>query len=890
MGYLGRTPTPSPIDASDIPTNSIDASKIVDGSIELAEIADNSITDAKLNSSKLDGIEASADVTDTVNVTAAGALMDSEVTNLAQVKAFDTTDYATAAQGTTADAALPLAGGTITGDLAIDGDTTLAAYNNTSAITGNAVDVFIYDTSNDSDGGAWRKRTQATSWYNETLNTSTRGSRKEFPSVAVIVATTTTVTIYDGDDPDMPMWMVFNVLNMNGSTVSSSVFMTNGDLYIGRNIGVYRANLLSDKISNFTINGENPHRYQTDISLRSEAANGTTPDASRAIVNNAANDVAMTVLPNAPIDSTTGLPIPTIAVATDGGVSVIKDDGSVVDITFSSEGFVGRVAFIGDKIRLGGGSQNYIQYAERMYDIPTSDTALGAMYVNDSSALNVYFASSMATNSAFNADMFYNGTTSNKSYAVKNAIGSSTKGLTHIIDNPTDATKGLMAYSTSTYNSGYMTGDIKGAWNVDTDVTTLGTSSDPVVGQNLISNGTFSSDTSGWTIIHHAERSTHNVASGYFHVEGNSSADSAWNASFLMSNGTVSSGAKYQISFDIRSNVAMNTSSSGAGHASWVELGGTFTAFSNVSSTGGSWVTRTFIATAGSANSGAAELRFGQDAPDISTGKYVDIDNVSIKVLGIPDRSVNANGLAVHGTPIVSAVATGAELKCISGFSASNYLEQPYNSDLDFGTGDFSFMGWVNLTGDDESVFDRGNGTSSANRLQLHIYNNTLRMVTAGTTIIAGGSVADGVWSHFSFKRQSGVGTCSLNGVTVASGTCTDNVSGDFPTKVGVSHALAGPMSGSLALLRISATAPTAAQIKEIYEAEKPLFQENAKCTLNGTSDAVQCLAYDDSTELLHVGTSGGRSTFQGLRRVDETATNTTEISAQGGMIIEETA
>jgi hypothetical protein len=54
---------------------------------------------------KLDGIEANADVTDTTNVTAAGALMDSEVTNLADVKAFDTSDYATAAQGAKADSA-----------------------------------------------------------------------------------------------------------------------------------------------------------------------------------------------------------------------------------------------------------------------------------------------------------------------------------------------------------------------------------------------------------------------------------------------------------------------------------------------------------------------------------------------------------------------------------------------------------------------------------------------------------------------------------------------------------------------------------------------------------------------------------------------------------------
>ena len=58
------------------------------------------------------------------------------------------------------------------------------------------------------------------------------------------------------------------------------------------------------------------------------------------------------MLPNAPIDSATGLPIPTIAVATDGGVSVIKDDGTVVQkevtdsvtdvakVEFTNDGFL----------------------------------------------------------------------------------------------------------------------------------------------------------------------------------------------------------------------------------------------------------------------------------------------------------------------------------------------------------------------------------------------------------------------------------------------------------------------------------------------------------------------------------------------------------------------
>ncbi|MDB4339222.1 hypothetical protein N9992_00175 [bacterium] len=90
---------------------------IGDGSslTSLPSQTDNNFTTTLKN--KLDGISTSADVTDATTVAAAGALMDSEVTNLAQVKAFDSSDYATAAQGTKADNALPKAGGTMTGTL-----------------------------------------------------------------------------------------------------------------------------------------------------------------------------------------------------------------------------------------------------------------------------------------------------------------------------------------------------------------------------------------------------------------------------------------------------------------------------------------------------------------------------------------------------------------------------------------------------------------------------------------------------------------------------------------------------------------------------------------------------------------------------------------------------
>ena len=87
---------------------------------------------------KLDGIEALADVTDTANVSAAGALMESEVTNLAQVKAFDSSAYATAAQGVKADSAQqpPIEGAFVDGDKTkLDGIEALADVTNTANVS-----------------------------------------------------------------------------------------------------------------------------------------------------------------------------------------------------------------------------------------------------------------------------------------------------------------------------------------------------------------------------------------------------------------------------------------------------------------------------------------------------------------------------------------------------------------------------------------------------------------------------------------------------------------------------------------------------------------------------------------------------------------------------------
>ena len=48
----------------------------------------------------------------------------------------------------------------------------------------------------------------------------------------------------------------------------------------------------------------------------------------------------------------TGLPVPTIAVATDGGTSIIKNDGTVIDITPYSDDYV---AFDKNNLIIGRG-------------------------------------------------------------------------------------------------------------------------------------------------------------------------------------------------------------------------------------------------------------------------------------------------------------------------------------------------------------------------------------------------------------------------------------------------------------------------------------------------------------------------------------------------------
>ena len=135
--------------------------------------------DVSADGTKLDGIAASADVTDTTNVTAAGALMDSEVTNLAQVKGFDETDYATSAQGALADSAIQ------SGDLATVATTGVYSDLTSKPTLGTAAATDSTDYATAAQG---TKADTAYSWGNHATAGYTTAAAAEADALALAIA------------------------------------------------------------------------------------------------------------------------------------------------------------------------------------------------------------------------------------------------------------------------------------------------------------------------------------------------------------------------------------------------------------------------------------------------------------------------------------------------------------------------------------------------------------------------------------------------------------------------------------------------------------------------------------------------------------------------------
>ena len=748
------------------------------------------------------------------------------------------------------------------------------------AVTGgSAVDVFVYDTSKDSDGGAWRKRTSYTSWYNETLNTAIRGSRKEFPAVVVIVGESNKVTIYDGDDPDMPMWMEFiSTSGQYGAIYNGrspiSIVAKNGEIFHADSVdSVVRWNFITDTIKSESSSGRwNSNRNIADRNPSDGTNLWKNYNSVATLIGYPLYDIAVTVLPSAPINSSTGLPIPTIAVATNSGASFIRDDGNVYDYTFSSQNGskVWEITFDENhQVNMLLGYSNVYPYTCYQAPVPSADTSLTSITNNR-----------LLTNATFNFNQIAYKADNTPGDQIDHFIDSkyfgTTHGLSFLTPNRNNIGGQMLANITTEFNSGWMQGNIQGAFLSDTDTT------DAI---EYVQNGYFNNNVNHWTIGTTGTTATLNANRLLLTAP---TSGSSWG--YVYQGITTEIGKTYKVSLkydrgtvDGRIVVRNDYSNTTAGALFYADLG---------TSNDGKTYYNTFTATATT----TYILLYAKNTSG-GTSAY---DAVSVTLE--KDRSVNNKGLNVIGTITKQPVATGADLVAYSGFSTSNKLENA--GDYDFGVGNsvsLCIIGWFKITNISSysyimSVYDSGtdrvaglaiNASGHSAAGALYTYDNITSQLSGTTT------VNDGKW-HCAVGIFDGPNRkIYLDGKLEVSNMFTSyNLDiADVDKLVVGRYAYNDSYNflGSLALTRISKSIPSPEQVKKMYEDEKHLFQENAKCALYGSSDPVTALGYDATTDILHVGTSSGRSEFKGLRRVSNTTTGvTTAISASNGLVAEQ--
>jgi len=428
--------------------------------------------------------------------------------------------------------------------------------------------VFVYDTSKDSDGGAWRERVKHTSWSTEKLNTSTRGSRSKFPAMAVIVAENNRLVIYDADHEDLSMWMVFQTSPQSGKIIDlgyatqelTAVHMLNGVLCVGQrrpdaltDQGIFRINFVSDRSESILGSGASSKHlsvYDGGIGARNSANDYIQMDNRISLISNIGwvRDIDMCVLPGASVDPSTNLPIPTVAIASgvadsgqgwtgnvQGAVDVLRHDGTSVTL-WSIGGYKNVVKLFpnGGIMAIGGGGVAYRTWGYRT--IPTSDSNSGDFSIGASTdpwqASNTLLRQGNSGNTYIHTGglvddpikqvmSFYetaptpdNGTTGQRAYMY------GYPALHNIAYNDNFEDFGRSGHNIvgERFNTGWMRGNRKISAFCDCTPGTIGNDEDT----NLIINGDFSDGLNDWN-LRNGQMSAFSVVNGVLNLTGTTS-------------------------------------------------------------------------------------------------------------------------------------------------------------------------------------------------------------------------------------------------------------------------------------------------------------------------------------------------------------------------------
>ena len=782
-----------------------------------------------------------------------------------------------------------------------------------------ATNIFVYDTSKDSDGGAWRHRTQHTSWYNEPVS-ETRGARREFPAIAVIVTLQKTLTIYDGDDPNLPMWMHFefnqypNMSNLGYTPVGlghcgsppfrthhiSSVHALNGFMFIGGNRVLeansshtgWDLNFISEVMHehlSFPVAAARSSKWRLDGNIAQRNSNLSTPlptsrynnsGSSRGILG-AVNDVAMTVEPNAPVDPYTKLPVPTYAVATNKGTTIVRENGifegeTVVDVVYTSNPDTQYVDFRKSDNALVMSMNNNSIYVHVIHDIPTSNKTGSHPYQKEGIDDEFYRTGS---SSNWSQSLWVDGgspASTGTACRIANNVISGNGGINVIVPNRLNHTKGMVAEIKNSHNTGYMFADCRGAFLSSTDTTS---------NTNHVTNHDFTNGITGWTTqLQGASGGSPGitVVSNKLRFQQGSS-NSVWLVAYQTITTVV--GKRYLLNIDIAST---NQSANWRIYAASTKILG----YPDYLSQGSH--TAEFVATS---TSTMIQIQQGGSANTVG-----EINSASVHLAEEDRRNSGAKNLQVYGTMNRFPVADGAELVYYQPANSSSYVQHDTLNETGINWSNaWYMMFWYNVR-----------GKMCIENFNTGAYNNTVLLVAiseggfylrgqVGTVnlesthfgnaegwnqvvAVYNGSNQLRIYKNGDYIHGRSVTFSNQSARVILFANSYNNNGGSYENR-----SYSNDPNAKMALARVGLGEPSDEFINKMYYDEQSLFQKNAKCTLHGTSDVVTGLTFDDTNDILHVGTSAGRSEFQGLTRINNTTTAvTTAISASNGFVAEQ--
>jgi len=720
-----------------------------------------------------------------------------------------------------------------------------------------AIGLFVYNTANDFDGGLWRRRCKGTSWYNE-LPGAHRGPRKDFPAIAVIVGTNNDIIIYDGDDPNMSMWMTFPnhgyISWATGSTLSQQKFSAkNGIIAHASNDGGGLIKFIDDYYDTIYASGTYPLIQDRNIAARTQVSYyiSASDGANRrnyVVDHYSYRGIDLSGSYEGHIDPRNGMPFPDVLVATIEGISLIRGRSEENTDLNSNNGARGQDhdSFTPYIVQRISDSSNTRECQDPVFRSDTHFTYYNSPNGTVQNHFNWANTSSNSTNIWKYNYWDYGGTTSVENItALKiGASGSYRSAYRRMCGDKNDpsklyvgGTKALnivqdrhdrsfsdenqsifdskVCYISTTHNSGWLYGDVRAALLMSTE----SVADQPYITTNHVVGGDFSNSSqwstgTGWSIS--GGQAVHD-GSGAGYINGTFSpalTSGKWYVAIVdFVSGDIGNGSS---GFGIvnHNNGSYNTPATERNFTGSTSYSDVYFKYVPLHNNVG-----------GHRGIGIWQDHGGQPATCnlYSSGAAVTVDNIIVKEVDptlygreLSPSYVTGYPIVPIGNPTREPCNEGCDLQCWTGFSNSDFLVQPARQRLDYGDSQFYYMFWCmpNNSDNGDVVFSR-DGIAGGNNGRFHCYFNDDRIRVDMTEY--GGSSYQGMqsnqhrvrqkkeWMHFCFVRTGGDGGGQLqmyiNGQHDSSHNLGSNAngtqSGNELSGIGVLMIGANPNSGN---------------------------------------------------------------------------------------------